>query len=359
MRRIFQAAQNSNTAPNLVSHHAVPVFQNSHGRVVVPMRQILQASQNSNTAPKANTGVDSSTKAQADTSALKSKIDSSTIETKGKVSQCTNTPSLGVVLLPFRLLKLSVAAWVLAEILDQFGILNEYTPSILKSQFHRVWYDVQPKFHRVWYDVQPKVQAGHEKLGQWWSTTTQERLPGMPPKYQFAIGASLGMIASPLLATVTFSLWQPAVLLYGLSELNAHFKAKGKLHLGAILGNGKGGENLVASLESLLDRVRQWVRGCFLEAPTSGALLDTSGGGNPGYCLGVSSYSSSTVEPQIRHLRQKIKDFGHRVVDSSEHSLVEFKERIESPDNNNSNIFVEMIRHGLVVGSAIGLLVGV
>jgi hypothetical protein len=297
--------------------------------------------------------------------------------------------SLAVLLQPLRLCKLTLVAWLLAEVLDHMGILHEDTPTVLRSQFHRVWYDLQPKLS----DLTSRVQ-------RLWGQVTPERIQSLPPKYQFAMGSSLGMIASPLLVTMTASLWQPALLLYGLAEVNANIKSRGKGSLGMMFGNGEnnsglgadldsllerlrrgvrrggngslgrmvgnGGETnggrLGATLDSLLERLRRGVRHCFPEPESLSnnalLLLETSGGdAKTGYSLGMTGCYAA--EPRKRRLPQRLKDFfgsnfmGRALVETKAVVVVEVQETTER------HPVAEMIRHGFLFGSAVGLFAGI
>jgi hypothetical protein len=259
---------------HLVSKHVVPVVLDPHDRLVLPMQRIFQASKTEASRRKSTpqaavvseqeetTKSERATAKQEDTTTTNSLRTKSTKpsfrqKSSNQVEGNTTTTTtaalspISLVLLPGRLVKLPVLACLLAETLDRLDILHEQTPAVLRSQFHRVWYDVQPRLSQ-W---QHQLQA-------LWQRITPENIQSIPTKYQFAMGASLGMIASPLVASLSVSLWQPALVLYGLAELNSHIKAKGgKWSLPTLLGDG---ENALGNkLDGWLDGVRQWVRNCF------------------------------------------------------------------------------------------------
>ncbi len=216
---------------------------------------------------------------------------------------------LSILLFPIRIAKLSLIAWLLAEALERFGILHEETPTLLRSQVHRVWYDVQPHLFTF-----------RDRIRSTWKQMAPRGLPSLAIKYQFAIGAACGMMASPLLGVA----WQPVLLFYGLAEANARAKATGFWSLEHVLN-----PTLAQKVDQGLDRVRQSLSN--LVAPISSSssqlLLGTTGGGTtrPTYTLGLSSTVTKNATPIQQH-------------DWERHQ------------------FLEMIRHGLLVGSIVGLM---
>jgi hypothetical protein len=199
-----------------------------------------------------------------------------------------------------------------------------------------------------------------------WGQVTPERIQSLPPKYQFAMGSSLGMIASPLLVTLTASLWQPALLLYGLAEVNANIKSRGKGSLvGMMFGNGENNSGrLGAYLDSLLESLRRGVHHYFPKPESSlsnnnALLLETSGGdAKTGYSLGMTGYYAA--EPQKRRLPQRLEDFfGSKVMGRA---LVPVETKavvVEVQETNERHPVAEMIRHGFLVGGVVGLLAGI
>jgi hypothetical protein len=355
---------------HLVSKHVVPAVLDPHDRLVVPMRRIFQASKTEASIRKSPPQAASvseqeetiisepSTAKQEDTTPTNSLRRKSTKpsfrqkssnQVEGTTTAAAILSPLSFVLSPGRLVKLPVLAWMLAETLDRLDILHEQTPAVLRSQFHRVWYDVQPRL----FQWQHQLQA-------LWQRITPESIQSIPTKYQFAMGASLGMIASPLVASLSVSLWQPALVLYGLAELNSHIKAKGgKWNLPTLLGDGE--DALGIKLDSWLDGVRQWVRNRFPEPPNSPtSLLETSGGSkDPGYSLGITGYCPTESSTKRQLLQLQLKNLGNKVVDSSKHSLLEMRGIMDHESITQDHTIVEMIRHGFLVGGLLGLVAGV
>lgn len=263
---------------------------------------------------------------------------------KGKEATVTKQPStttsdnkpvdsVAIALFPSRVFKLSMAAWILSEALDYLGILNDDTPHLLKSQMDRVWYDVQPRIAYAAATVQ-----------NWWSgTITFENLGRIPSKYNFAVGTSLGMIAAPVLSVVAGSLWRPAVLLYIVAEANASLKAKGKLHLGSLLARGHRGIGTI--VDRCLERLRQRIRSALPQPQSAdGALIQTSGGSRDLHSRKMKNFQPATTrKSMLPWVRSKPSD-----------RVVAYKEttKLEHP-------MVVMMRHGFMVGSAIGLFIRV
>lgn len=252
-----------------------------------------------------------------------------------EASQTQRLSGLGIILLPSRIFKLSLGAWVMAEVLDRIGILHEDTPALMRSQFHRVWYDVQPFLSKA-----------QTRLSQVWGRCTPSNLRNVATKYQFAIGAGIGMIFSPLVLTVTAIAWQPALLLYGLSELNELAKESGR-GLETWLGQNR----LEQSIDRGLSKIRQSVR---IILPDQGqhysqqALLGgTTGGSKQPYTLGMVAYCSPPVS--------KKKVPAHMRLVAS---------RTSNPQDGtvtgaqSSDPFQEMVRHGALVGGALAFLLG-
>jgi hypothetical protein len=240
---------------------------------------------------------------------------------------------VSVVLFPSRIFKLSLAAWILSEALDFLGILNDDTPRLLKHQMDRVWYDVQPK-----------LVHGIARIKMWWSgTLTLENLERIPSKYNFAVGTSLGMIVSPVLSIVAGSLWQPAVFIYILAEANASLKARSKFHLGSLFERTH--HDIGTTLDHALERLRRMIRSAVPQPQAAdGALIQTSGGSRDMNSRRMKKYHPETPR----------KSLFPWVRSKPSNKVVSYK---ETPKPEHP--IVSMIRHGFVVGSAVGLFLRV
>jgi hypothetical protein len=232
-----------------------------------------------------------------------------------------------------RIFKLSLAAWILSEALDFLGILNDDTPRLLKHQMDRVWYDVQPK-----------LVHGIARIKMWWSgTLTLENLERIPSKYNFALGTSLGMIVSPVLSIVAGSLWQPALFIYILAEANASLKARSKFHLGSLFERTP--HDIGTTLEHHLERLRRMIRSAVPQPQSAdGALIQTSGGSRDMHSRRMKKYHPETPR----------KSLFPWVRSKPSNKVVAYKETAK-PEHP----IVSMIRHGFVVGSAVGLFLRV
>jgi hypothetical protein len=170
--------------------------------------------------------------------------------------------SMSSLLLPSRVFKLTLLALLLAEGLDRIGILYEDAPALLKSRLDLFWYcNLQPKLIR-W-----KERA---QLFYW------NQIESMPPnsfyntllsafslsflsttKVAFAMGATIGMIASPLLAQGATTYWRPLVAIYGLAEINHYCTRKGHKFVQWL---GETPQTLGATLDGILNQMRNLVR---------------------------------------------------------------------------------------------------
>lgn len=217
-----------------------------------------------------------------------------------------------VLLLPMRFAKLSLAAWILAELLDRLGILHEETPAILRSQVHRVFYDLQPH----WFHLRD------------WMVTTWHRIApnnghpnSLPTKYQFAMGATMGMMTAPLLSLA----WKPAVVLYAVAEINARAKRQGRWNLEHVFH-----PTLAHPIDEGLEKLRRSIANLVTPITSSQLLLSTTGGGGVSkattYSLGL---SPCTAKPQVDSMVQ---------------------------EDWQQYRFWEMIRHGVVAGSLLGFM---
>ena len=225
--------------------------------------------------------------------------------------------SLSTIVPQNRIFKLSIAGWLVAETLDALQILHVDTPVLLKAQVDRIWYDLQPK-----------VALFVETAKEWFGTTiTIDNLSNTPPKYHFAFGASLGMITCPSLSAFAGSIWQPALLLYIIAEINANLGRKTNISFGQI-GNRIG----VFIEREILERLRWTIRSIIVPDASSSstsmdrALIQVNGGAKDVYSIGVNTYQKGQVGLPLPK------------------KLVEFKEKtFEHP-------VVSMVVHGFIVG---------
>ena len=270
----------------------------------------------------------------------------STRNNKLTLSSSSSSPfsTIAAIITNNRIVGIIGISLFVAEILDTFDVLNIDLPTLTKSQVNRVWYN----------DVQPKLTKIQRIVFEWLDkTVTLENLEKVPKKYNFAIGASLGMIIYPNISSLIMTIWKPTLIMYLIAEFNATLASKNQnFSIGQIFGgddtqqNNNIAKKIVIAIESFLERLRWSVRSSIVPDnpdPTtsssssmmmsSGALIRTTGGGGGYYSLGSNTYHRKYLLSLIP-LPQK---------------LVEFKERtLEHP-------IIAMIRHGFVVGIAIGI----
>ncbi|KAL3928596.1 MAG: hypothetical protein SGBAC_012579, partial [Bacillariaceae sp.] len=261
---------------------------------------------------------------------LQQKLNSALAENNEETTVTTRTDedtTKKSFLLENRVIRLSIVGWILSEALDLLGILNEDTPRLLKSQVDRVWYDVQPR-----------LLGALERMQEWWSMTMSiEKLESIPSKYNFAVGTSIGMIAAPFLSSLLGSIATPVILIYTLAEGNAFLQRQERRGIVEFLDTIHNGIGRVVG--NLLERFRKMVRSAMSHShPIEGALIKTTGGSHFSIHKGTMVYTYqrtllSFLFPWIK--RPIIK----AVATSSKRTL---------------HPMVAMIRHGFMVGSAIG-----
>jgi hypothetical protein len=245
-----------------------------------------------------------------------------TTRTNNETVLIPNQSVTAMVFFPSRVLKLTVAAWILSETLDMLGILNDDTPQLLRSQVDRVWYDVYPKL----------ILIKHTFQGWWDGAITLENLEKIPSKYNFAIGTSLGLIVSPVMLVASGSLWQPALVIYILAEVNANLRARGRWNLGSVRKQLKFG----SIVERFFERVRRFVRSSLPQPQAiDGALVKTTGGG--------SQYTGKHISKRRSIVQRNTKS-------KQNNELM-----VLPPKTQPDHPIVLMLRHGFLVGSFIGL----
>eukprot|EP00532_Pseudo-nitzschia_australis_P018579 CAMPEP_0168293290 /NCGR_PEP_ID=MMETSP0142_2-20121227/7799_1 /TAXON_ID=44445 /ORGANISM="Pseudo-nitzschia australis, Strain 10249 10 AB" /LENGTH=631 /DNA_ID=CAMNT_0008241341 /DNA_START=128 /DNA_END=2023 /DNA_ORIENTATION=- len=194
--------------------------------------------------------------------------------------------SLKTALLPTRVLKLSLIAFVLAEALDRVGILYEDTPAIFKAQAEALWFcnilpllarlrlRVEMFYHRCW---KPRLgKFYHRCIEPYWLPAQKQLIQlGIfqkedrdffvhkvasllsTTKATFALGAAAGMIATPVVWTWTTRSWKLVGAVFVLAEANHYCKRRGR-KLVQVLGDTP--QTLGATLDGILDQFQRLVR---------------------------------------------------------------------------------------------------
>ena len=396
---------------HLASQHIVPVVKDSQDKVVVSLKRFVQEAfelideggkgepTSTQTKPAfflprfqsngANEDNNNSKSSTPSSSLLSSSASPSSRTTKTAAAALVAPSSLSSALMalvrPHRLLKLSLTALLLAEALDALGILTEDTPLALQSQFRRIWH----------FGVKPKVLHWQARTHKLWKHLKQQ-IPKYPVKYHFAIGTSLGMALSPALSTVAKVWGPPTLILYGLSELLNYVVQTASFH-----------NPFLRFVERFLDTIRRRVRLCVPAPPPlspstsifvspQGRVLQTSGGGDGGrtkrrrrqrqrlpirqannnYSLGISGMiglgSATNTEKTeglpliarmlgiLKESKQALGNFREQTAAAMARARMESSSSFETTVNEESLTLVgEMIRHGFVVGSMVGMIAGV
>lgn len=131
----------------------------------------------------------------------------------------------------------------------------------------------------------------------------------------------MGMMASPFL----FLLWKPAIVLYVAAELNARAKVQGRWNLEHIFH-----PTLAHQIDEGLEKLRQSVSNLLDPTTSTQLLLGTSGGGANNKAR---TYSLGLVTPSAKSKMDPVVE-----QDWEQHR------------------FMEMLRHGFVVGGLLGFM---
>ena len=176
------------------------------------------------------------------------------------------------LLVPSRIIKLSLLSVLIAEGLDRSGILYEDVPAILRRQWTVLWYS----------DIVPAGRTIQTRIGNWyrtilrplflrWSVISRDEYEYYyqycrwkvtrfctSMKFFFASGVFCGMVSTPVLIQWTVLYWEPAVLLYGLAEINHCVKHRYGQKFVQLLGDAP--QTIGAILDVMLDQCRNYIR---------------------------------------------------------------------------------------------------
>lgn len=169
---------------------------------------------------------------------------------------------------PGRFLKLSIAAWIVAEVLYKFGFFDN--PAGVGKTLQQVWKEhAEEPLEEVQYHVKKWWQGERGKGGFLHPSTYRDlsllfqRIQNFAPRYQFALGACIGMAVSPIVWCLAIKAIQATVIVYVLSEVNEYWRDNSSVgdSLIEVLGfRGKGGD----SINDFLDHVREGIRSTVL-----------------------------------------------------------------------------------------------
>ena len=145
------------------------------------------------------------------------------------------------LLAPFRILKILLSCMVLAEVVGISGILDEDEPTIaasVASSSKRTAKTLQTRWSRFWKTTgKPHMEEWNTGFRNWCTQARQsggllrlstwqhprkvwKAIQELPQRYQFAVGAAFGMIASPIGWAIGKSLLKTGLVVYVISELN-------------------------------------------------------------------------------------------------------------------------------------------
>ena len=229
------------------------------------------------------------------------------------ISRNNSVSTIPMVFLPMRIVKLSLAAWVISEVLEYCGLIDTENTLLSTSSESITWKTSRLRQHltSIWHHAQPQVTKLNERINNWWHRygtifrkatwssrhQLQVELSYWKPKYVFGVGAGLGLVVAPLAYSLCQALFPPLALAYGLAELNHYSKSKYDISLSSLVllsrnrgtsrslqeesrqsswifrrnrpGRGGGGSSdkpdgksspLPRSLDSSLEQYRSWVK---------------------------------------------------------------------------------------------------
>jgi hypothetical protein len=163
------------------------------------------------------------------------------------------------ILSPFRIVRLSVAAFVIAEVMDYLGVLED--PQAAKERIIKAFQDanihanIQKTTSNWWNNA--RRDGGILNAKTWSSPTAlQQTIATWQPKHQFAVGTAVGLVFSQFVWSVAHQLGKSAVVMYVLSEAN-YFVAQ---QYGKSLTDRCKENVLVQKIDSVLNEIRQAVR---------------------------------------------------------------------------------------------------
>ncbi|VEU35392.1 unnamed protein product [Pseudo-nitzschia multistriata] len=199
--------------------------------------------------------------------------------------------SITTALLPSRVLKLSLIAIALTEALDRMGILCVCLelPSVIGAEIRAVWRRSilplaalirrklssisldwwKPRWKTIYHGwLEPSTQSLFEAV----QTTNAKRFVGSlvetlsTTKAVFAFGTAAGMIAIPLVWTITLRFWKAVLVVVVLSEANRSFKYRRGRSLVWVLGDTP--YTLGMALDGALEECAWLMRFCAAYAST-------------------------------------------------------------------------------------------
>jgi hypothetical protein len=201
----------------------------------------------------------------------------SSIKSTPSSSSSSSSMSIPSLFVPSRIIKISILAVLIGELLDRIGILYEQdAPAIFEARIHDFWiHTVEPKLIRIkeriqlfyWNRIEPHlppwiVHAIDDCM--YYGTNPLASLVGAneipTTKVAFVIGTSIGMILSPIIINYTYRYWKLFVAVYGVAEINHRCKRSGHKFVHWL---GETPNTLGTSLDGILEQCRQLIRRIF------------------------------------------------------------------------------------------------
>jgi hypothetical protein len=138
--------------------------------------------------------------------------------------------ALGLAILsPIRIVRLSVVAFVIAELLDYFGVLEN--PQVTRERIvkaikeHANVPSLKLKTKNWW--LQARSENGILSRSTWTDPSAlSKKMATWQPKHQFAVGASIGLMFSQFIWSVVGKALKLGLVVYVFSELNDLVKRK-------------------------------------------------------------------------------------------------------------------------------------
>jgi hypothetical protein len=186
-----------------------------------------------------------------------------------------------------RIVKLGVAAWIIAELLHQLGCFQNTSGVV--PQIAKVWKEhAEGPIDEIKYRVNVWWTEERQYGGLFHSSTWQDpslllsKFRNLPQRYQFAVGAGTGMILSPILWSVAMRAFKLMGCVYLFAELNEHWRSTSSIGESVVelVGfRGSTGETMNEFLETFRDAIRYTVNNpTSLWAEAQEGLQDNSPG---------------------------------------------------------------------------------
>ena len=190
--------------------------------------------------------------------------------------------ALGLAILsPIRIVRFSVVALILAEVLDSLGVLEN--PQAAKQRIVKAFKQAKENVNvpnlqsktKIWWKQARQEEGGLLRLSTWSSPSNlPKRMANWQPKHQFFVGATIGLLFSQFVWSVASQGLQLGVVVYALSELNELVKRQSGKSVTEQFGSNKLSTQVQDGLESVRSAVRKTAQNPLLIMETIPELIE-------------------------------------------------------------------------------------